>query len=139
MSVFILEEKRKLLPNKEKKFKTYDWSPREFLINFGEFIRYHDEQYFVREALSKCSAKDGYYVFDDVRYENEYNIIKNIGGKIIRIERDPKQNPYGKDIDTVSETALDKMEFDYKIDKFRNNTPKELTNHTQAILGLWGE
>ena len=122
---------------KERKFKTYDWSPRDFLINLGEFVRYHDPEYFLRQALAKCENKDGFYVFDDMRYENEYNVIKNIGGKVIRVNRDEKQNPYGKNLDTISETALDKFEFDYVIEKFRNNTPKELTNHTESILSMW--
>ncbi len=122
---------------KEKKFKTYDWSPREFMINFGEFMRYHDKEYFLRTALSKCTLKGGAYVFDDVRYENEYNTIKNVGGMVIRINRSAEQNPYGKDLDTVSETALDKHEFDYVVEKARNCSPKELIGHTESILELF--
>ncbi len=122
---------------KEKKFKAYDWSPREFMINLGEFIRYHDEHYFIREALGECASKDGFYVFEDCRYENEFNVLKNLGGKIVRINRDATYNPYGKDLDTISEKALDGSEFDYVVDKQHNNTTKELLDHTKNILALF--
>ena len=139
-SIFPFTESDLATPSlKEKKFKTYDWSPREYLINLGEFIRYHDPEYFLREALAKCTQKDGYYVFDDVRYQNEFNLIHNVGGKVIRLERSEKDNPYGKNLDTISETDLDKAEFDYKIDKFRNTSVKELYAHTEAILDLYGD
>ena len=122
---------------KEKKWRTYDWSPREFLIHLGEFARFHDENFWTKKTLDKCTQKDAYYVFDDVRYDNEYNIIKNMGGKIIRINRYTEQNPYGEDLDTPSETQLDKHKFDYVIEKCRNTSPKMLTDHTTSILELY--
>lgn len=124
---------------KEKPFNTYDWSPREFMIHLGEFVRFHDENFWARKALAKCTQKTGYYVFDDVRYENEFNIIKNVGGKVIRVNRYADQNPYGKDLDTPSETQLDDAKFDYVVEKPRNMTPKMLTDHTEGILELWHE
>ena len=108
---------------KEKPFEDYDWAPRDFLIKFGQFMRYWDENYWVNAALKKIEGKDR-VVFDDLRYTNEANILKRNGAKLIRIERYKKENPckpnpfYDND---PSETQLDDYKhFDAKIEKFHN-------------------
>ena len=93
--------------NKESKFRTYDWSPRDFLINLGEFMRYHDKSYWLKRGMSQCTNPKGRYVFEDVRYKNEAERIKEDGGKLVRVNRFHDKNPYGKPLDTPSETDLD--------------------------------
>lgn len=119
---------------KEKKFKDYDWTPREFLQNLGEFVRYHDKDYWVKKAISKCSNSKINYVFDDVRFENEANAIKNLGGKLIRVNRYEKLNVYGKNLDVPSETALDNYEFDYVIHEVWNTTQESLFKQGDAAM-----
>ena len=98
---------------KEKPYKHYDWTPREFLIHLGEFCRYHDKGYWLNKAMARCVDPKALYVFDDTRFLNEAEAIKAKGGKIIRINRYEKHNPYGKNLDIVSETELDTYKFDF--------------------------
>ena len=100
---------------KEKPFRHYSWSPREFLINLGEFMRYHEPSYWLDMGLAQCKDKTGRYVFDDVRYVNEAEGLKALGAKIIRVNRFEKNNPYGKNLDTPSETSLDAYSFDFVV------------------------
>jgi hypothetical protein len=128
------------ITRKEKRFKDYDWSPREFLTHLGDFVRYHDKDYWVKKAIAKCNNKKLTYVFDDVRYPNEAEAIKAVGGKLIRINRYPKLNPYGKDLDIPSETALDKYEgFDFTIHELHNTTLESLYRQGEIALGEFDE
>ena len=107
---------------KERPYGVYDWTPREFLINLGEFMRYHDKNYWLTKGLSRCSANET-YVFDDVRYVNEADCIRSTGyGYIVRINRYEKDNPYGKNLDIPSESQLDDYKFDYVVEHCQNTT-----------------
>jgi len=120
---------------KESDFLDYDWTPREFLINLGEFLRYHDRDYFLKHTLNKIPAKSkGLYVIDDVRYENEAEMIKKGGGSILRITRYQKENPYGKNLDIPSETALDNYKYDYIIHEFNNQSLTKLTGQLDNYM-----
>lgn len=111
---------------KEAKFADYYWSPREFLVHFGEFMRFHDESYWLNRGLALCIDPHRSYVFDDCRYKNEADAIRKLGGKIIRINRYEKNNPYGKNLDTPSETNLDDYKFDFEVLAVRNTSITEL-------------
>lgn len=119
---------------KEKKFQDYDWTPREFLINLGEFMRYHDQDYWLRQGLAQCKDEKKNYVFDDVRFENEYDAIRSVGGKIIRLYRYPKLNVYGESLDIPSEKALDGKEFDYTVHDCQNTDLRSLYNCGSEIV-----
>ena len=119
---------------KEKPFSGYPWSPREFLIHLGEFMRYHDEAYWVKKGVESCSDPEQRYVFDDVRYPNEAEAIKAVGGKILRINRYEKNNPYGKDLDIPSESSMDKYAFDYTIQDCANTTLSQLHNEGENVF-----
>lgn len=120
---------------KEAKFGKYDFTPREFMIHLGEFMRFHDKDYWVNVVLNSLK-KTGKYVIDDVRYENEASLIKNLGGKLIRVERYEQYNPYGKNLDIDSETSLDNYkDFDYEIPSPRNLSLKELTEQVDQFMG----
>ena len=69
---------------------------RPFLVLFGETARSLDEDYWVdivKEQILRFNdmyTRDGVKLFPvitDVRYENEAQMIKSLGGKIIHIER----------------------------------------------------
>ena len=123
------------ITRKEKKFRDYDFTPRELLCNLGDFVRYHDKDYWVKKTLSKCSKKGIDYVIDDVRYPNEAEAIKAAGGKLIRVNRYPKLNPYGKNLDIPSETSLDTYEFDYVVHEVWNTTLESLYRQGNMALG----
>lgn len=121
---------------KEKPWRSHDWSPREFMIHLGEFMRFHEPLYWLGKGLAECKeAVKNNYVFDDVRYKNEAEAIKAAGGVLLRIERYPKQNPYGKDLDTPSETDLDDFVFDYRIESMWNTNQEDLFRQADAFIG----
>ena len=122
------------IKRKEAPYRRYEWSPREFLVNLGEFLRYHDSDYLVKRAVTSFKP-GGRFVIDDVRFLNEVNILKTLGAKIIRIERYERDNPYGKNLDIPSETQLDDYAgFDYKIEAVQNLTLNSLTNVIDSIM-----
>ena len=123
-----------VIAKKEAKFKTYDWSPREFMIHFGEFMRFHDPNYWLDRGMSLVTDTTQSFVFDDVRYKNEAEAVKAAGGVLLRIERYEKKNPYGKNLDTPSETDLDNYTFDYTIPAVRNTTLTELYNQVESFM-----
>ena len=120
---------------KEKPFRGHDWSPREFLIHLGEFQRFHQNDYWLAKGIDACNdhVKNN-YVFDDVRYKNEAEAIKKLGGVLLRIERYEKHNPYGKNLDTPSETDLDDFGFDYTVEKMWNTTQEDLFRQADAFI-----
>ena len=120
--------------NKEVKYKTYDWTPREFLLHLGELMRFHDPAYWLNRALAKCVDTTKNYCIDDLRFVNEAEAIKFTGGKLVRVERYEKLNPFGKDLDIVSETALDDYKFDYTIHRVRNTSMTELEHQLDAFV-----
>lgn len=81
---------------------------RRLLQKLGVSARTHiGENVWVNSALFKLFANN-LYVISDVRFENEVNAIKIIGGEIWRIER-PGVGPVNNH---VSETGLDNLSAD---------------------------
>jgi len=73
-----------------------------------EYRRKQNEDYWVEKLLAKLDDENNLYVIDDVRFPNEANAIKMLGGALVRINRN--NIPCGADLTHLSETALD----DYK-------------------------
>ena len=93
---------------------------RELLVAIGNWARSKDSDIFAKTALA--SAEDilkfskATVVFDDVRFENEADMIVAMGGLLIRIEGDQR----GPNLDETlmksrTETALDNYEFEHRI------------------------
>ena len=120
--------------NKETKYKDHDWTPRDFMIHLGELMRYHEPNYWLNRGIAKCNDTTKNYCFDDVRFTNEADAIKALGGKIIRIERYEKLNPFGKNLDIPSETDLDKYTFDFTILKIRNVSMTSLERQLDGYM-----
>jgi hypothetical protein len=119
--------------NKETPYGDYDWTPRDFLISLGKFARFYDEDFWVRKS-GVDEAKESTSV-DDVRFPNEVKYLKDLGARIIRIERFESMNIYGKNLDDPSETSLDDYkDFDGRIDACRNTTLKELYSSLDSIV-----
>ena len=123
---------------KEKKFKEYDWTPREFLVGLGDFLRYHDENYLLNKALADLNNKEFKYIFDDIRYENEANKIKELGGVVVRVNRYQKDNRIPS-MDIKSETSLDNYKFDYVVDECNNTSLTELYKQGIRIQKQFGK
>ena len=124
--------------DKESKFSSYEWTSREFMIKLGEFIRYWDKDYFINEVINGVSTyKDSRIVIDDVRFINEAETVRKLGGVIIRINRYSNLNIYKTVIDHSSETELDNYKFDFTINEHQNVSLEDLrTNIRRCVSQL---
>lgn len=116
---------------KETKDHRYDKTPREILQAMGQFYRSINVNFWVDKCINKVSL-DKNYVITDVRRDNEYYAIKNINGKIIRINRDNILRGYISNSEDISETDLVNHDFDLNIEN--NGTLINLYNK----LDNWG-
>lgn len=95
---------------------------RDLLIAIGNAVRDLDQDawvnYVKRKIAETYADKDFNIVISDTRYLNELNFGKDWFGKIIRISRDVNYTPNERFIieNSVSETQLDNIEFDYYLD-----------------------
>lgn len=122
---------------KQKKYKSYDWTVREFLIHLGSFARFHDSDYWVKE--SGIDNAVGRIVIDDVRFPNEVDYLKKLGAKLIRLKRYEKLNIYGKGLDDPSETSLnDYKDFDYIVEDCVNTTLPSLYKQLDNAMLQFG-
>lgn len=122
---------------KESPFRNYEWTPREFMINLGEFLRYHDKDYWVKKAVARLKG-DGLYVIDDLRFTNEAEVLKKMKAQLIRIERYENKNPYGKRLQIPSERDLDEYPFNFTINGIQNLTLTSLTDNIDIIMDELG-
>lgn len=129
--IFPFEDKHFSELMKENPFLPYDWTPREFLIRLGDFVRFHDENYFVKTLIFDLN-KD--YSIDDCRFVNEANYLRELGAKIVRINRYDSLNPYKVKLNIPSECALDKYKFDFIINDFDNGHITDLYKSIDKML-----
>lgn len=62
-------------------------SGRDFLRNFGMVMRSYDDKQFEKIVQSQIvSNKNTNYIVTDVRFESEANLIKELGGVLVRIK-----------------------------------------------------
>ncbi len=112
-----------------------NYTPRDIMIAYGQFFRQFDPNWWVVRSLHSISDTDK-IVVTDVRFENEANYIKNLGGFLVRLERKPQLNVYGPEALTdISETALDNYgKFDYTISAEYNVLPTDLEDAAARII-----
>lgn len=101
---------------------------RELMQLWGtEYRRAQDESYWTNQGRNKILNTLGHVYMDDVRFLQEADVIKGMGGKLIRVERDVKRS------DHASETALDNYKkFDFFI--YNNCTMEEFKKEIDEIL-----
>lgn len=84
---------------------------RRFLQNLGAGGRaVFGEDFWIEQALKGVDPSDN-VVIADVRYPNEFDLVKSLGGRMVKVTR-PGHDPYGH----PSETSLTGFEFDAVID-----------------------
>lgn len=109
-----------------------DHSPREFLMAFGNMMRYFIPDYWV-SSLRVPKGRD--IVIHDVRFKNEVEWLKYMGAKVVRIERYKKYLPNQKELSDVSETSLDKYDsWDYVIPAFNNVEKQDLYSELDKMI-----
>ena len=122
------------MADRKKRNKKGKMTAREFLQLFGTEIcrKIHNDVWAERLVKDIEAESPLLAVVDDVRFENEAELIKSAGGKVIRLTREPHSD------DHSSETELDDYEgFDAVID----NTDLTINETNQQIIKLleeWG-
>lgn len=124
---------------KEEPFFRSGESPRDFMIKYGQFVRYFDNNYWLDSTIKEV-GKYPNVVIDDVRYTNEANKLKSMGAKVVRINRYKKYNPYKEELNDASETELDNFaNFDAFINEIENLTLTSLHNKLDSLMDKFNE
>lgn len=116
------------------------WTPREIMIEYGKFYRGFDPLFWVKKVFEslKVLPDTSLITISDVRFKNEADYIKEQGGKLIRLERDPKLNIYKTELNDPSETELDSYQgFDYIVPAENNQNPQDLERVADKITQIF--
>jgi hypothetical protein len=101
----------------------FSW--RDVLIRVGQFYRSLDPLFWV----NRMDYSGSLVVIDDVRFKNEANKIRSLGGLVVRIGR-----PDSPLLDDPSETELDDYDFDHKI--FNDSDFLTFYNRIDTLIGV---
>jgi hypothetical protein len=82
----------------------------------------------ISRGVIESALKGGPVVVSDMRYPNEFALIKTLGGICVRVER---ADGYTRGFQHPSEGRLNHHSFDYAI---RASSPEELVRRTRAML-----
>jgi len=125
------EFKASKIPTSEEEM-TY----RDFLLLFGtEVMRRVDPNYWVNIAMKDAELFEQYAytpVFTDVRFPNELQAIKDVGGIILRVDMVGNEG-----VDHISDSALDDAQFDYRITAKKGDL-EHLEESVKAFMNLHG-
>lgn len=92
-----------------------------------EFRRGQDDSYWVKKFLERCNVSTAdLIIVPDVRFQNEYDIMKKLGAPIIRVTRSQYVSDFHR-----SETELDTALFDYN---HHNTTIDDLRAFAKILL-----
>ena len=119
---------------KEKAYSPFEWTPREFLVDFGNLIRKYDPLYWIRQ-VEEYTHDEEITIIDDLRYPDEYKALRKWGATIIRIERNT--TPYDGNTKLKlqdSESHIGKFKVDYTITAKQNQTRKGLFRAGDGIF-----
>ena len=75
---------------------------------------------------------DDNFVIDDLRFPNEYAMLKDIGAKIVRIT-----NPEREIVKTETEGLLEGFDFDYELINYKRSIVEYRAQIRQMIYELW--
>lgn len=106
-------------------------SPRQIMIDIGQYYRAYDPLFWVKRAFASLPKLA---VISDVRFVNEADHIRNNGGIIVRLERDPALNIYKGVINDISETQLDDYRFDEVLPADRNLELVDLKQFSEYLV-----
>jgi hypothetical protein len=112
-------------------------SPREFLIDLGNLYRKYCPTFWVDIVLKTIITNpDKKYMITDVRYPNEADALREVGGMILRLERHPDRDSMvdEKTKLSISETALDNYQnFNFVLKGEDNRVPEDLRNFWSMV------
>lgn len=109
-------------------------TPRTLMQSLGtEWGRGVDEDLWVRRTMNEAGAYPN-VVISDMRFPNEFEVVRRAGGRTIKIVRDIDRS--GPQHQHPSETALDHLPdyaFDYRVEN--NGTLEDLKQAANYIIG----
>ncbi len=111
-------------------------SPREVMIAYGNMFREFNPSYWCDTLFNHITANPGKYIITDVRYENEAECIKSLGGVLLRLERHPSRDGLidAATKNSISETALDNyVGWDLKLVGEYNRDLEDLENFASVV------
>lgn len=115
-------------------------SPRELMIDYGNFRRKYDPDFWVKAIASHIESHSEFnYVITDCRFINEIEMVRNHGGYLVRLERHPSRDSMvsSETQASPSETALDKYaKFDFILAAELNETPSQLASFWEVIKAV---
>ena len=136
-AIFMFGDEQLYGDRKEKVDEFWDLSPREVLQNFGTDL--FREKFGEEVWLDSMERRLSFYlpekvVIPDIRFPNEADWVKNMGGEVVRIDASERLE---SDDDHASETALDDYDgFDYVIDNNGTLPEFRMTIHDLADQAL---
>jgi hypothetical protein len=112
--------------------QTVSMTYRQLLQLWGtNYRRAQDPDYWVIKTRDKILKTEGLVFIDDIRFESEVNMVKDLHGVLVRLER-----PGGPFIDTPwheSETALDGYKgWNYEV--FNGGSLEEFKVHAASVV-----
>lgn len=120
-----------------------DCTLAKFLQDYGQTMREKFGQDFWIKALFDQIPVGAHWIISDVRYPNEANMIKSLGGIIVKIERTHDDRPPalsmqdGRDPSHSSEALVDSIDADALIVNNKSLADlKESIRHTLMKMGL---
>lgn len=132
-------------------YHTRYWTPREIMIEYGQFFRQFDKNFWVNQVINTickentlvqlATFKESNYIITDCRFPNEIEALRNIGSFTVRLERHSDRDNLVSDAtkSNISETALDDYkEWDFKLDAENNKTPEDLKRFFSLVLDQIG-
>jgi hypothetical protein len=122
------------------------WTPRQIMIEYGQFFRQFDSLWWVKKVFQKIDSLNSYketanypgelkVSISDVRFKNEADYIKQQGGIIVRLNRLKELNIYKGQLNDVSETDMDDYKgFDLELSEMKNMIPQQLEEFADVIM-----
>lgn len=107
-------------------------SLRDFLIAFGQAGRSVHHDLWVNIMKNQLAYSNGMAVVDDLRFPNEYAMLKNKGAKIVRIT-----NPEREIVKTETEGLLEGFDFDYELVNYKRSLEEYQTQIDKMMRELW--
>lgn len=80
---------------------------REKLQNLGQTLRDFDPDFWVKTAMERLRAlpEDAKVIITDIRYQNEFHLVKDLGGEVVGILR-PGYGPVNDHPSEVNTTVI---------------------------------
>ena len=108
-------------------------SARDFNIAIGQGLKQLDPDIWVR-IMDKYieNHSDALMVIDDLRFPNEYAMLKDKGARIVRIS-----NPEREIVKTDTEGLLEGFDFDYELVNYKRSLEEYQAQIDKMMSELW--